>query len=82
LSTSLLEALAGHVRETQTMCHERGRKEISVFQSNSKLRTSDLSDGESISEIAESELIQFFLIVNAAESEEWKRNSQTFLLTG
>jgi hypothetical protein len=33
------------------------------------MKTSDVSDGESISEIAESELIQFFLLVEAAQSE-------------
>jgi hypothetical protein len=34
------------------------------------MKTSDASDGESISEIAESELIQFFLLAEAAQSEE------------
>jgi hypothetical protein len=33
------------------------------------MRTSNVSDGESISEIAESELIQFFLLAEAARSE-------------
>jgi hypothetical protein len=34
------------------------------------MRTFDVSAGESISEIAESELIQFFLLAEAAQSED------------
>jgi len=44
------------------------------------MKTSNASDGESISEIAESELIQFFLLAEAAQSEGWEGNSQTILL--
>ena len=44
------------------------------------MRRSDVSAGESISKIAESELIQFFLFTEAAQSEGWEGNSQTILL--
>jgi hypothetical protein len=52
------------------MCQIKVGEKYQLSNQIAILKTSDVGDGESISEIAESELIQFFLLVQVTESEE------------